>query len=65
MCDCTLCCDMDLLRSLHHASILCCDMGPSEPFFTWMLCCRATVIGTCVTQPKIARIISIASGVFW
>ncbi len=29
-----------------------------------MLCCRANIIGTCVTQPKIARIISIASGVF-
>ncbi len=30
-----------------------------------MLCCRDNIIGICVTQPKIARIISIASGVLW
>jgi hypothetical protein len=35
------------------------------PLVTLMLYCRANVIGTCVTQPKIARIIYIASGVLW
>ncbi len=30
-----------------------------------MLYCRAIIFGTCITQPKIARIISIASGVLW
>ncbi len=65
MCDCVICCDMGLLRSLHHAVILHCDLGPWGPFFTLMLCCRTNIIGTCITQPKIARIISIASGALW
>ncbi len=36
-----------------------------SPFFMLMLCCRANVIGSCIAQPKIARIDSIASGVLW
>ncbi len=38
------------LRSLFHAHAL---------------FCRANIIGYCITQPKIARIISIVSGVLW
>ncbi len=30
-----------------------------------LFCCRANIIGSCITQPKIARIISIVSGVLW
>jgi hypothetical protein len=39
--------------------------GSIEPLFTLILCCRANIIGTRAIQPKIARIISIASGVLW
>ncbi len=34
-------------------------------FHTYALFCRANIIGPCVTQPKIARIISTISGVLW
>ncbi len=34
-------------------------------FHVFALFCRANIIGYCVTQPKIARIISIVSGVLW
>ncbi len=34
-------------------------------FHAYTLFCRANIIGSCVTQPKIARIISIVSGVLW
>ncbi len=34
-------------------------------FHAYALFCRANIIGPCVTQPKIARIISIVSGVLW
>jgi hypothetical protein len=67
MCDCILCCNMGLLRSLLLCRHFCRDAGPEGPFFTLTLfcCCRANIIGSCVTQPKIARIISIVSGVLW
>jgi hypothetical protein len=41
---------LKLLRSIFHAYALFC-------------CCRANIIGSCITQPKIDRIISIVSGV--
>ncbi len=67
MCDCILCCNMGLLRSLLLCRCFCCDVGPYGPFFTLtpFFCCRANIIGSCATQPKTARIISIASGVLW
>ncbi len=34
-------------------------------FHTYTLFCRANIIVSCVTQPKIARIISMVSGVLW
>jgi hypothetical protein len=34
-------------------------------FHAYALFCRANIIGSCVTQLKIARIISIVSGVLW
>ncbi len=34
-------------------------------FHAYTLFCRANIIGSCVTQPKIARITSIVSGVLW
>ncbi len=36
-----------------------------SPFHAYALFCRANIIGSCVTQLKIARIISIVSGVLW
>ncbi len=48
-----------------HCPFLRCYLGPQGLFFTLMFCCRADIISTCVTQPKIARIVSIDSCVLW
>ncbi len=64
--DYILCCDMGLLRSLLICRRFCCDVGPQGPLFhAYTLFCRANTIGPCVTKSKIARIISIVSGVLW
>ncbi len=34
-------------------------------FHAYAFFCRANIIGSCITQPKIAMIISIVSGVLW
>ncbi len=34
-------------------------------FHAYTLFCRVNIIGSCITQPKIARVISMVSGVLW
>jgi hypothetical protein len=66
MCDCILCCNRGLLRSLLSCRCLCCDVGPKGPFFTLTLFfMQSQYYWLDVTQPKCVRIISIVSGVLW